>query len=189
LTLNRCTRKARVPRAAVDDGSIPYLRFDEMAQDLFSKWRADLERRLRSGEDHAAVESHFAKYRKLVPALALLIHLADHSCGAVREVALLKALAWAEYLETHARRAYASVTQTEVESARALLNRICRGEIPNPFARREVYLKHWACLSKPHEVHEAVRLLCDLDWLREERRDTGGAPKTLYHINPKARRA
>ena len=172
----------------IEDGGIPYLRFDDAAQEIFSNWRAGLESRLRSGEDHAAVEAHLAKYRKLVPALALLSHLADHTGGAVGDVALLKALAWAEYLESHARRAYASVTQAEAESARALLNRIRRGEVTDPFTRRDVYLKHWACLSKPEEALEATRLLCDLDWLREERQETGGAPKTLYWINPKARR-
>ncbi|MSQ54910.1 MAG: DUF3987 domain-containing protein, partial [Betaproteobacteria bacterium] len=44
--------------ATLEDGGIPYLRFDDAAQVLFSEWRAELERRLRSGEDHPAVESH-----------------------------------------------------------------------------------------------------------------------------------
>jgi putative DNA primase/helicase len=175
--------------ATLEDGGIPFLRFDEAAQELFSEWRATLEQRLRSGEDHPAVESHLAKYRKLVPALALLIHLADHPGGAVGEVALLKSLAWAEYLESHARRAYASVTQAEAESARALLYRIRRGEVLDPFVGRDVYLKHWARLSKPEEVHEAVRLLTDLDYLRKEEQATGGRPKGAIWINPKARQA
>lgn len=172
--------------ATVEDSGIPFLRFDETAQELFSEWRADFEPRIRNGNDHAAFEAHLAKYRKLVPALALLIHLADDGGAAVGETALLKALAWAEYLESHARRAYASVTQAEAEGARALLNRIRRGEVPDPFTPRDVYLKHWACLSKPEEVHEAARLLADLDYLREERQETGGRPKALYWINPKA---
>lgn len=175
--------------ATAEDGGIPYLRFDDSAQELFSEWRADFEQRIRSGNDHAAFEAHLAKYRKLVPALALLIHLADDGGAAVGETALLKALSWAEYLESHARRAYASVLQTEAESARALLNRIRRKEVPDPFGPRDVYLKHWAYLSKPEEVHEAARLLCDLDYLREDRIDTGGRPKSLYSVNPKARAA
>ena len=175
--------------AMVEDGGIPYLRFDEAAQELFSEWRTDFELRIRSGNDHAAFEAHLAKYRKLVPSLALLIHLADDGGAAVGETALLKALAWAEYLESHARRAYASVTQAEAQSARALLNRIRRGEVPDPFGPRDVYLKHWASLSSPEETHQAVRLLVDLDYLREERQETGGRPKALYWINPKARTA
>ena len=178
--------------ATVEDGSIPYLRFDADAQALFSEWRAEFERKIRSGNDHAAFESHLSKYRKLVPALALLIHLADDDkpAAAIGETALLKALAWAEYLESHARRAYASVTQAEVEGARALLHRIRRGEVSNPFVPRDVYLKHWACLSKPEEVHEAVQLLGDLDYLRKkEEQFTGGRPKGAIWINPKAKAA
>lgn len=176
--------------AIADDGAIPYLRFDDAAQELFSEWREPFEQRIRSGNDHAAFESHLAKYRKLVPALALLIHLADNpAAGAIGETALLKAWAWADYLEAHARRAYASVTQAEAESARALLNRIRKGEVPDPFTPRDVYLKHWAYLGTPEATHEAVRLLCDLDYLREDRIETGGRPKLEYQINPKARQA
>ena len=172
--------------ATVEDGSIPYLRFDADAQALFSEWRANFEPRIRSGNDHAAFEAHLSKYRKLVPALALLIHLADNPAGgAIGETALLKSLAWAEYLESHAKRAYASVTQAEVEGARALLHRIRRREVSNPFVPRDVYLKHWACLSKPEEAHEAVRLLADLDYLRKEEQATGGRPKGVIWINPK----
>ncbi|MHB8406697.1 MAG: YfjI family protein [Acidiferrobacterales bacterium] len=174
-------------RATAEDGGIPFLRFDEAAQELFSEWRANLEHYIRGGNEHAAFESHLAKYRKLVPALALLIHLADDGGAAVGEKVLLKALAWAEYLESHARRAYASVAQAEAESARALLNRIRCGDVPDPFGPRDVYLKHWAYLANPEDVHQAVRLLSDLDYLREERQETGGRPKVSYRINPKVR--
>lgn len=175
--------------ATVEDGAIPYLRFDDAAQELFTEWRLPFEQRIRSGNDHAAFESHLAKYRKLVPALALLIHLAETEGGPIGEAALLKALAWADYLESHARRAYASVTQAEAEGARALLHRIRRNEVPDLFGAREIYLKHWAYLSNPEEAREAIRLLCDLDYLREERLDTGGRPLTQYRVNPKARAA
>ena len=173
--------------AITEDGVIPYLRFDDAAQDLFTEWRTDFEPRIRSGDEHPAFEAHLAKYRKLVPVLALLIHLADNGHGAVGETALLKALAWAEYLESHARRAYASVMQAESESARALLQRIRRGDVPDPFVPRNVYLKHWAYLSTPEETYQAVRLLTDLDWLLEEREETGGRPKVQYRTNPKAK--
>lgn len=178
-----------VQAGAVAEGSdIPYLRFDEAAQELFSEWREPYEARCRSGEDHPAFEAHLAKYRKLVPALALLIHLADNPAGgAIGERALLKSLAWAEYLEAHARRAYASVTQAEAVSARALLTRIRKGEVPDPFTPRDVYIKHWAFLGTREETHEAVRLLCDLDYLREEKVSTPGRTRTDYYINPKAR--
>ena len=75
------------------------------AHGLFLEWRKDLERRLRSADDvHPALESHFAKYRKLVPALALINHLADVG-RASGEAAMLRALGSRRIPETHARRA------------------------------------------------------------------------------------
>ena len=56
---------------------IPFLRFEPAAHAAFSEWRAGMELRLQAGEMGAALESHVAKYRKLVPALALIAHLAD----------------------------------------------------------------------------------------------------------------
>jgi len=102
--------------------SIPYLRFDRTAQGVFAEWHQELETRLRSNDLMPALESHFAKYRKLVPALALINHLADGGAGAISEAAILRALAFAEYLETHARRAYAAGSQAETAAAKAILS-------------------------------------------------------------------
>jgi hypothetical protein len=185
--------------ATVEDGGIPFLRFDDAAQELFTEWRTGIEQRIRLGEDHAAIESHLAKYRKLVPAMALLIHLADNGGPAIGETALLKSLAWAEYLEAHARRAYASVTQAEANGARALLRRIRKGDIADDagrpldvFAARDVYRRGWSHLGTPDAFYEAAKLLCDFDYLREEVAASGpkgGAPKQTYRVNPKASNA
>lgn len=56
-------------RDELDDDAPPYLRFDRDGQSLFDGWRQDMEHRLRAGAEHPALESHLAKYRKLVPAL------------------------------------------------------------------------------------------------------------------------
>src|SRR5262249_25157160 len=71
-----------------------------------------LERRLRSDELSPALEGHVAKYRKLVPALALIDHLVEGGAGDVGKESLLRALAMAEYLETHARRVYGRRTRS-----------------------------------------------------------------------------
>jgi putative DNA primase/helicase len=60
-----------------DDGGVPFLRFDDGAQEAFDAWRAGLERALRNGDNHPAWEAYLAKHRKLIPALALICHLAD----------------------------------------------------------------------------------------------------------------
>jgi hypothetical protein len=59
----------------------PFFRFDDAAFEELTHWRENPERRLRSHELSPAIEGHFAKYRKLVPALALINHLADGGKG------------------------------------------------------------------------------------------------------------
>ena len=93
-----------------DEEGLPYLRFGIDAYEMFTDWRTTLERRLRSSELHIALEAHLAKYRKLVPGLSLICHLADGLIGPVGVAAVRRAIAWATYLETHAQRAYGSVT-------------------------------------------------------------------------------
>ncbi|MCH7872128.1 MAG: DUF3987 domain-containing protein [Planctomycetes bacterium] len=92
-----------------DDEGRMFLRFNGDAQGQFDAWRADLEHRLRSGQDSPAIEAHLAKYRSLIPTLALLIHLADGSTGSVGDDALRRAIRWGEFLESHARRIYGTV--------------------------------------------------------------------------------
>jgi putative DNA primase/helicase len=61
--------------------AIPVFGFAEDAQVLFNSWWSKLENGMRSSENHPALESHISKYRKLVPALALLDHLAHFVDG------------------------------------------------------------------------------------------------------------
>ena len=84
--------------------NVPAFHFDEAALADFEDFRAELERRVRSGELSPAFEGHIAKYRKLVPALALINHIADNGDGSVTQKSLLRALAFVTYLESHARR-------------------------------------------------------------------------------------
>ena len=56
---------------------VPCLRFDAGALEEFNAWRARHEALIRSGELPPALEGHFAKYRTLVPVLALINHVAD----------------------------------------------------------------------------------------------------------------
>ncbi|MBC7835119.1 MAG: DUF3987 domain-containing protein [Phycisphaerales bacterium] len=172
------------PDTQEPDG-IHYLRFDDEAQTLFNAWREQLERIVRSAELPTALESHLAKYRSLVPSLALLIHLADGLQGPVGSIALDKAIRWAKYLESHARRVYAHVLQPDVAAAKALVARVRCGDIADGFAPREVYRKGWSGLSSREEVKGAVELLMDLGWLEEERAPTPGRTGTTYRINPK----
>jgi putative DNA primase/helicase len=168
--------------------SIPVeYRFTDQAQTLFDEWRQEIESRLRTGEHHPAFESHLSKYRKLVPAIALACALAESEIE-VSESSLSRALAWAEYLESHAARIYAAGTSLETDSATALLNKIKAKKVEDNFKAQDVYLKGWARLNSPEAVKPALRMLCDLDCLKREDRPsgiTGGRPSTTYSINPK----
>jgi len=169
---------------------VPILRLDREAHGLFLEWRQGLEQRLRSPEGlHPALESHFAKYRKLVPALALINHLADVGRGQVGEEAMLRALGLAEYLETHAVRAYGAGDEAENIAAKAILSHIRKGDLQTGFSARSVHQRNWSHLSDRSQVQAGLNLLCDLDWLVETeiRHPEGGRPTAQYRINPRAR--
>ena len=164
---------------------IPFLRFTPDALDEFRTWRCGHEERLRRGDLHDALTSHLNKYRGLVPKLALLFHLIDGGIGPVGVPSLTRALAWADYLETHAARAFASVTCARTSAARAILARLKAGELGQRLTARDVYRKGWAGLGDAREVGEALELLDAYDWLRGDDVATGGRPSTVYVVNPK----
>ncbi len=174
-----------------EDG-IPFLRFNDEAQACFDAWRAELEKKLRSDTEHPAFEAHLAKYRKLVPALALLIHLADRDTGSVSLDALNKALLWAEYLEAHARRIYSAVLRPDTAAARELAKHLQRGDISERFSLREIYRKGWAGLASKEDAQAATEILCDLGWIRVAIYAPGRAPgapgraaSQTFETNPK----
>jgi putative DNA primase/helicase len=168
---------------------VPYLRLEEAAHKDFLAWRTDLERRLRSGEISPALEGHLAKYRKLVPSLALINHLADGGAGPVSQDALLKALATAYYLESHARRVYGSGHEAELAAAKAILKHIRNGDLTDGFTARDVHQRGWAHLTEREHVGWGLSLLVDLDYLAPSALSAGvegGRPKVTYLVNPRS---
>jgi hypothetical protein len=168
----------------------PYVRFEDDAQADFLGWRTDLERQVRSGELSPALEGHLAKYRKLVPGLALINHVADNGEGPVSQHALLRALAFARYLESHARRLYGSSSEMELGAAKEILKHIRRNDLKEPFTAREVHQRGWSQLTEHEQVTAGLRLLVDLDYLAVTERGGPqvGRPKITYRINPRAMR-
>jgi putative DNA primase/helicase len=144
---------------------IPCFRLDEPAHDDFLGWRTDLERRLRSGELSPALEGHLAKYRKLVPALALINHIADGHEGDVSQKSLVRALSFAAYLESHARRAYQSSSEGEVSAAGAILKHIRVGDLADGLTARDILRHGWAHLTDREQIAAGLNLLLELDHL------------------------
>jgi putative DNA primase/helicase len=168
---------------------IPAVRFTEEAQEVFDRWRDELEVKLRTGELPSALESHLAKYRSLMPSLALIFQLIDFvdgtgGGGAVGLRPTLQAAAWCEYLETHAARLYSSAENPAMEGARVLLERIRNGDVGDGDSTRSVYRRHWAKLSAPEEVSGACRVLEEFGWLRIEAVRTSGRSTTRLRLHP-----
>lgn len=169
--------------ASLDPGTEAIeMRFSEDAQGIFEEWRHDIEGRLRKGDMHPALESHLSKYRKLVPALALVCALADEEAE-VSEASLVRALAWSELLEAHALKVY-GMGGSGVEGARALLQKIREGKVAEGFTIREIQQKGWAYLGSRDEVKEAINCLEEFGYLKEVIEQTEGRPRTFCRINP-----
>jgi hypothetical protein len=169
----------------------PYLRLHEGALAVFREWRGNLEQRVRDDDNpmHPAMESHLAKYKKLVPALALIHHLASRHTGQVSERSMLSALGWAEYLESHAQRIYAAGLSGAVEAATAILRHMRAGDLQSGFGPRDIVRRNWANIGEDTDrVNAALEVLEDHYWVRGlkgESGPNGGRPTIKYAINPK----
>jgi len=152
-------------------------RFSPAAQTIFVDWLVPFENELRGDALHPAMVSHLAKYRKLIPALALIFALVDtpDGGGEIREPELLRALAWGQYLRTHANRLYAAAVAPETTNAATLLNKLKAKAQGGPdalsfpsFTLRQIVQKGWAGLGDTEAVRKAADLLVDYGWLRRE---------------------
>jgi hypothetical protein len=175
-----------------DKTAISYLRFEDDAQTFFDGWRAELENRVRSSHEPACLISHLAKYRSLLPSLALLFHLIEvadktAAAGPVSFDSARRAAAWCDYLEQHARRVYQMAYESDAEPAQRLAEHIKSGDLPSPFSPRQVTRKGWSGLATVEEVERALAMIEDHGWIY--RRDVppgpkGGRPTVDLYINP-----
>ena len=149
--------------------------------------------------------AHLNKYRKLMPALALLFELADLAArGSVSFVSstsrqtqkiglaqAAKAAGWCDYLESHARRVYSCVANPHHRNAVELLDRI-KGKkiaVSGIFSSRELLRKGWAGFDNPEKVKNTCELLADAGWVRElrpTRSAGGGRPAQEWEVHPEA---
>jgi putative DNA primase/helicase len=169
---------------------VPFLRFTPEARVRFVEWREHMENHVIRGAEHEALESHLTKYRKLVPALALLFHLLDRQRGAVTLEALDRALVITRYLGSHARRVYSAATHKGAVPAEEIARHIQARDLPCgdsiSFTARDIKRKHWQGLGTDGEVEAGIAALVDSGWLREIPKKEGrGRPTEHYEVNPK----
>jgi len=164
------------------------LKFAPDAQALFVAWLTDLETRLLADDTSPFMRAHLAKYRSLMPTLALLFSIADNSLEAVGLHHAQQAADWCEYLAHHARRVYASRISSERLAAMSLARKLKKGwkQDTGRFSIRDVYSNDWSGLGTPDEVRAAVRVLEDAGWVRAEKpKSETGRPSEVYAIYPK----
>jgi hypothetical protein len=162
---------------------------------VFDTWRSELEARVRGEELQRtpAFCSHLAKYRSLMPSLALIFHLvetvggpANDNVGIPVSVAR-RAAAWCEYLEAHARKVYRRELAGDIEGARLLAAKIETGDVREGQPVRGLYRPQWAGLKTPEAVWQAVGTLERLGWLRVIEVHTNGRPTYTVHLHPELR--
>lgn len=179
----------RIAEMQPKDGRPTVWQFTEEAQDLFIKWWVPFNQELRNGDLHPAIESHLSKFRKLIPALALIFTIIDtpNSGNLVGTFELARALDWCNYLKSHALRIYYLATMPEITGARLLLQHIESKKLSDRFTPREVAQKNWSSLSEVGAVRKALKVLVDHGYLQSEmtaNSPNGGRPSEKYLINP-----
>jgi putative DNA primase/helicase len=174
--------------ASFDAESQLRFRFDHAGQVLFREWYTTLERQcLRRADEHPLIQSHLAKYRSLMPSLALLLALADGETSLVSLRHAQHAADWCDYLESHARRVYAAQIGPRQQAAIALSRKLKSGwkSEARLFSLRDVYRNQWAGLSTRSEVRAALVLLEEANWvMRAPASLATGRPSEIYLINP-----
>lgn len=176
------------------DSDVPAIRFSPEGQKVFNLWRAELETRLRSGDLSPSMEAHLAKYRSLMPSLALIFQFCQETDFSVvlknvEQPSAQLAVRWCKYLETHAIRLYSSAENPKLEHGRALLKKLREGIIKDGFSLRDIYQNDWSRLTSSEEVQQACDILLDFGWLRQENQPTSGRPKKIFRIHPLLRRS
>jgi putative DNA primase/helicase len=170
----------------VKNGSgVQLLHFDKDAQELFNNWYQENETMLRAGSLSPSEHSHFAKYRSLVPGLALLFHLLNGHQDLVSKDSLQIALQFARYLKSHAKRTYCSVNGLDSAPTKALAKKLLEGKLVDDFTQRTLLHKGWTNLSHKDTVSLAVNALVERDWLSEHQSEKAGRKTTIYKINPR----
>ncbi len=171
---------------ANDFVKLPHFHLSDAAQELFIEWSQALYGTKIAAESNSLMRQHLAKFEKLFCALALILHLAEgvvaHEVGVD---AALRAAAWCDYLEAHARRVYALVEVGQVNTARMLGRRLAEKKLVDGFTARDVVRKGWAGMGSSAQAEMALAVLEEHGWVvGDESSEASGRPTTRFNVNP-----
>lgn len=167
--------------------SLPFILFSEDAQTLANQWRLRLEERLLNEENAPIFQAHLSKYRSLMPSLALIFAMLRSSKSAVETVDLedtRMAIAWCEFLESHASKIYEKIINEEKSNAAVLADKILSQFVYDGEKLRDIYRRNWKGINSPEKLEKAVKHLTALGWVRVEVMQTSGGRSEVLRINP-----
>lgn len=169
----------------------PHFRFDTEAEGIYRCWAEELHTEKLPQESQPILAQHLAKFDKLFPALALIFHLVDcATTGPAAEVSAesaIRAAAWCEFLEAHARRCYGLLADDGLRAAQTLAKHIQKQKLKDGFTVRDVRRNQWRHLTTTEAILSAIEWLEDENHIQPETVSAGhqgGRPTTIYRINP-----
>jgi len=174
---------------------MPAFRFDTDAQPIAEKWARELEAELHNDANSLLMHQHLAKYRSLMPSLALIFHLVNVAqspklCnGKIKRDSAIMAVKWCDYLASHARRVYYGLGARGAAGAVTISAHILKGDLTDGFTVRDIHKKGWSGLPETKVIIAALDRLQDADWIAPmpaaPTADAGGRPGgTAYMVNP-----
>lgn len=163
----------------------PFLRFTPDAQAAFLEWLVAFMNRLATVTPEP-FQGHLSKYRKTLPALALICELADNpTAAAVSLESWQRAEGWGLYLESHARKVYGAGIYPDRAGAAAVLEHLRTGTMGEEFSTRDVYLRGWSGLTELTAIRAALGLLAEHGFIRPKASEPGpGRPSERWEIHP-----
>ena len=162
-------------------------RFDDLALKEFVHWRTNLESRLRSGKINSLhFESHIAKYRSLIPSLALIFQVVnDLKSESVGLSSLNLATKWGCFLESHINKIYQLDCDQNITPGQVLATKIIQKQIHDETKVRLILRRSFAGINNTQKLDQACQYLEDLNWIKMIVKKTRGRSSTILQINPK----
>lgn len=174
-------------RMDIQRKGIPCATFAAEARPVWEKWHLHNENRVRRmSKDEPARAAAVMKHNSLVLRGALVLEAltqAERGSGHISEVslhALKQALILAEWMEAVTKRIYAAEATPGMPGARALMDMILCGTVPDGETVRDIYRDNCRHLKTAHEVTQAALILERANAVKVQK--TGKS--SILRINP-----